>query len=506
MKGRQCSYDLLTGDYLQVTSPRGSFRPAVHGSGVDEGFTRIERIEHLPKDLAQRVFSHQGLVLGPVPVVWCHGVPGPLVLGGDVQVLDRTSPDRVRNDTAHPWWPPAEEVLLRGGLLAGDTPYRERRQPDSEIRHIDWAHPASSPRSPHRATGFSKPASALRVGDYLRIHDGRWPETDQDVDEGFARVEHLRLLDQEPVETLFADPAWHTTLVVASVHGLLGVVVLRAEDEVTVMAFPNPDREILERRYRWSGRPDMEFTGSRLPTDAERQAADSLDAALRPRVNEADWYRSLFPNSFARRLTAEGVDGMRTVPLSALPWPHSQSSCLMYRIVDAHRHTVPDEQAAHAAAFLSPEGQQVMASCQYHQTDWPRLARILQESLDQTDDTPKLAEHPEYHRLSHEEKEGLHSLAEVPIDWSDRDQRLTNGQHRLCALRAAGVLQCPVRGYFLLDTDYGSPISAADHARAAIKASWRNHALKQGWPAWAGTLASALPRAIRTRLIARTSR
>jgi hypothetical protein len=253
----------------------------------------------------------------------------------------------------------------------------------------------------------------LLTGDYLRIHKGRWPETDHDVDEGFARIEHLRLLDQEAVETLFADPAWHTTLVVVSVHGLSGVVVLRAEDKVTVMAFANPDREILERRNRWSGRPEMEFTDSRLPTEAERQAAGSLDAALRPRVNEADWYPSLFRDSFARRLKAEGVDGLRTVPLSALPWPHSQSNCSMCRIADAHRHAVPDEQAAHAAAFLSSEGQQVMASCRYHQSDWLRLARILQESLDQTgDDALKLAEHPEYHQLSHGEKQDLHSLGD----------------------------------------------------------------------------------------------
>jgi hypothetical protein len=157
----------------------------------------------------------------------------------------------------------------------------------------------------------------LLTGDYLRIHKGRWPETDHDVDEGFARVEHLRLLDQEAVETLFADPAWHTTLVVVSVHGLSGVVVLRAEDKVTVMAFANPDREILERRNRWSGRPEMEFTDSRLPTEAERQAADSLDAALRPRVNEADWYPSLFRDSFARRL--KGSMGCGPCPCRRYP-------------------------------------------------------------------------------------------------------------------------------------------------------------------------------------------
>lgn len=500
----QCSYDLLTGDYLQVTSQR----PSVHWRGVDEGFARIERIEHLPEDLAWSVFSHQDIAFGPVPTVWCHGVPGPVVLrGGDVQMLDHVNPDRVRHDTAHPWWPPVEDVLLHGGLLAGDQPYRCRRQPSPLTRDIDWASTASPPRSPHWATWFSKPASALRVGDYLRIHDGRWPENDHDVDEGFARVEHLRLLDKDEAETLFADPAWHTPVVTASVYGLSGILVLRGEDQVRVMAYVNPEREALERRNEWSGHPLMEFTGSRLPIEAERKTADGLDAASRPQVDEADWYPSLFSDPFARRLAMESSYGMRSVPLSALPWPHGQSKCRMGRIAAAHQHAVPDEQAAHAAAFLSPEGRQAMASCPYHQPDWSRLVHILQESLDHADGVdPELAKHPEYHQLSRDEKRALYSLMSEPIDCNDRDQSLTNGQHRLCALRAAGVLQCPVNGYYLSDIDYGAPVGATDHARAAIKASWRNYALEQGWPPWAGTIVRALPRAIQARLIVRKRR
>lgn len=40
----------------------------------------------------------------------------------------------------------------------------------------------------------------------------------------------------------------------------------------------------------------------------------------------------------------------------------------------------PEIQAAHAAAFLSRRGRKAMASCPYHQPDWRRLIRILQEA------------------------------------------------------------------------------------------------------------------------------
>jgi hypothetical protein len=222
-------------------------------------------------------------------VVWCHGVPGPLVLrGGDVHVLDHANPDRVRRDEAHPSWPPAERGLLRGAVAAGHKPHRWRREPTPRTGHITWANADWPRRASYRATGFTKPAAALLVGDYLRIHRDRWPECDQDVDEGFARVEHLRLLDPEPAQQLFAAPAWGSTVVVASLYGLPGVLVLRGEDAVDIQALPNPERAAWEPRNRWSGQPSMVFTGSHTPTDAERQAAEAIDAARRPQVDEAD--------------------------------------------------------------------------------------------------------------------------------------------------------------------------------------------------------------------------
>lgn len=148
------------------------------------------------------------------------------------------------------------------------------------------------------------------------------------------------------------------------------------------------------------------------------------------------------------------------------------------------------------------DAQRAMASCKYHKPDWVRLVRILRETHDQAngnDLDPKT--HPEYGQLFRNEQQWLHALVVDPIEWSDHSKILGGGQHRLCALRAAGIEACPVRGEFLAETDYGTPMDASDHARNAITASWKIYASKHGWPAWTGVLASKLPRSIRTRLI-----
>ncbi|MGH3784525.1 MAG: hypothetical protein ACRDRO_28880 [Pseudonocardiaceae bacterium] len=336
----------------------------------------------------------------------------------------------------------------------------------------------------------------------MAIHTGRWPDSDCDVDEGFARCEHLRVLDSTGAEKLFADHRWHTTVIVAAIDGLPGVLLLRGDEEITVMAFVNPEREAFDRRKPRPSKAHLQLNASRPFAEAERWHTDDLDARRRPKVDEAGWYPSRYDSEFERRLEMEGSYGFRVVPLSALPWPHFQSECTLREIVERERRVVPDDQAAHAAAFLSDSGRRAMASCKYHKPDWARRVRILWDTPDQAngnDVDPKT--HPEYGQLSRNEQLWLLTLVDEPIEWSDRSEMLTNGQHRLCALRAAGIQACPVRGRFLPETDYGTPVDASDHARNAIAASWTSWASERRWWRWTGSLASKLPRPIRTWLI-----
>lgn len=504
LSGPQSSADLLIGDYLRVTAER----VAADGHGADEGFARIERIEHVPADQADGVFEYQLVTHGPVPVVWCHGLPGPIVLrGGDVRVLDVSSPRRVQHDTAHPWWPPAAGVLLCGAHAAGTAPHWRRRKHDRTASDLDWPEPAARDRVQRRPTSFTKPASALLLGDYLGLHPGRWPETDREIDEGFSRIGHLRLLDADAAAEVFADPSWHTGAVIASLHGLPGVLLLRDTDEVPVLAFVNPEREAWERRHYGDNEATHLLRGSHPPDDAEHHTASQIDAARRPRVDEAELYPSEFTDHFTRRMSLESEHGFRSVPLAALPWPHHQSNCPLGALADEHQNAVPDEHAAHAAAALPPAGQRIRSSCAYHQPDWPRLVRMLEESLATAgDDLPDGSAHPEYDQLSPDDQEWLRALVADPIRYDDGSDSLTNGQHRLCAMRFAGVQRCPVLGDYLPDTNYDPPCPAARDARTEIAASWNRLAVEMGWPAPIAGLARFLPPAWRARLINNRSR
>ncbi|WET79038.1 hypothetical protein P3102_34245 [Amycolatopsis sp. QT-25] len=97
-----------------------------------------------------------------------------------------------------------------------------------------------------------------------------------------------------------------------------GILLLTARQEVTVQALVNPERQTLEQRSLWTPDPSLELAASRSPTDAERAAAERLDQAARPKVDEVDWYTSQFDDPAYRRLIIDGTYGWRTVPLSAL--------------------------------------------------------------------------------------------------------------------------------------------------------------------------------------------
>ncbi|MFD3840245.1 hypothetical protein ACFWWC_28930 [Streptomyces sp. NPDC058642] len=70
------------------------------------------------------------------------------------------------------------------------------------------------------------------------------------------------------------------------------------------------------------------------------------------------------------------------------------------------------------------------------------------------------------------------------IWWDTGQQNLTNGQHRLCARRAAGIEVIPVYGRHLPDHDESTPSQdALTHARRTVEDFWLAHvtaALKPG--------------------------
>lgn len=465
------SWKLCVGDYVQVYPDR--FGATAHPR--DEGFVRIERIEHLPRKKVEGIVADALVAFGPVATLWCHGVPGPIVMRGtDVRTLRDVSPGRVEHETSTPWWPQSDEVLLRDAVVTRSEPRVD--VPQSEDSVIDYESAgAVSQRARPPATWFGKPAVGLLVGDYVGVHRNRWPESDREADEGFVRVEHLRVLDPHIAQAVFADPSWHTTVIVAHLHGLHGVLVLRGDDEVPVLAFVNPEREAWDRRGPWEHEVTFSLRGSRWSTEEEHQHAVHIDAAHRPSVDESALYPSSYDNEFSRRMGMESLTGFRSMPLAALPWPHHQAGCPLGQLADDYQRTPHAfaPQTAHAAASISPEGAQIRDECPYHRPDWPKLVRIFDEAVAAVEhgDSPLVRMHPDYESLSEDEQRWLHTLVSEPITYDDGGDVLVNGQHRLCALRFAGVTACPIYGSYLPDTDYGPPASAEDTARAQIAAN-----------------------------------
>jgi hypothetical protein len=82
-------------------------------------------------------------------------------------------------------------------------------------------------------------------------------------------------------------------------------------------------------------------------------------------------------------------------------------------------------------------------------------------------------------KLTPQDEHWLDSFALDPIAWDDGHGSITNGQHRLCALRAAGTLTCPVDGRHVPDDPYPSPVPAHEHARQTITEFWSRYLTKR---------------------------
>ncbi|MGH3571749.1 MAG: hypothetical protein ACRDR6_22785 [Pseudonocardiaceae bacterium] len=481
---RQHDHLLRAGDYLRVAADR--FAP--DGRRLDEAFTRIERVEHLTGAVDRTRVPRSDLhrQMGGT-VVFGHGMPGPVILRrGDHRVLEEVNPARAAADDEHPWWTGAgPQPLFRDAVMPGSLPPQVRRTggtPDSGRAPVVW--PSAEPVEParRRAASFTKPARALRVGDYMQVLAVRFPERDRDTDEGFHRVEWVGYLDADYSARLLCDAEWAASPVtVVVVHGLSGALLL-PDHEVRVMVWPNPERAAWERQQIWQGQPMVALAGLREPTEAEHAEADRLDEQLRPAppAGEADLYPVTFPDAHERAMLFDGVDGIRSVSLAALPWPHRLSKCEHLKRIEAAVRTYPDDddatddagQAATAEVFGELTAAD-FAACRYHQAAWAAIGAIALELTESgKSDWEALEQIDREQRLSGEDRKWLRSLFQDPICWDDGDASLVNGQHRLCALRAAGVSSCPIDGRHLPDAAYPAPLGPAEHARRTVEQFW----------------------------------
>ncbi|MFE9469378.1 hypothetical protein ACFYNW_38385 [Streptomyces virginiae] len=76
--------------------------------------------------------------------------------------------------------------------------------------------------------------------------------------------------------------------------------------------------------------------------------------------------------------------------------------------------------------------------------------------------------------LDERDREWARALVQDPICWDDNHDSLTNGQHRSCALRAAGVPYLPVEGRHLPAAAKPDAVDARTHAQQTVHGFWRD--------------------------------
>jgi hypothetical protein len=155
-----------------------------------------------------------------------------------------------------------------------------------------------------------------------------------------------------------------------------------------------------------------------------------------------------------------GIGRLRVVRVADLPWPRSLRRCahreLLRRAVAASPATRFLSSSRHQATCRSASarvlrglGAEDFAACPFHDGDWALVAKAAVALLHGEDPGP----------LPERDARWLASLLEDPIAWDEGSTRLDNGQHRVCALRAAGVELCVAAGL----TRAGSDRAAARH-------------------------------------------
>jgi hypothetical protein len=118
------------------------------------------------------------------------------------------------------------------------------------------------------------------------------------------------------------------------------------------------------------------------------------------------------------------------VPVNAFPYAHAPFRCDAHLPSDPHRHQRP-------GVIGDP------THCGYHRSvDWLKLADRSVAALEQAGSRASfdaLVAACDWGELSGGESQWLYWLFADPITWRPGAERVTNGQHRLCGLRAAGA-------------------------------------------------------------------
>jgi hypothetical protein len=168
---------------------------------------------------------------------------------------------------------------------------------------------------------------------------------------------------------------------------------------------------------------------------------------------------------------------MQAVAVADLPWAHNLSRCAhyaRYQSIDALYDATLEEEPSAGAHFFLTLTEQDLADCRYHRYDWGAIAAA---SVDLLDRLGPASDYDDVYALANElindpgDRAELVYLFTDPIVWGPGCPSITNGQHRTCALKAAGAPLCAVvtDGRLWREPVPGDP---ARRARAVLAQHW----------------------------------
>jgi hypothetical protein len=135
-------------------------------------------------------------------------------------------------------------------------------------------------------------------------------------------------------------------------------------------------------------------------------------------------------------------------------------------------HSTAD-QTAHADLFAGLTEEE-FAACPYHQGDWQAIAEaaLAFAEVDEDEEPERVSELYAMEHLSPRDREWARRMLSDHIWWDEGSASLTNGQHRVCAMRQAEVAIVPVYGRYLPGKQSPDAIDAREHARETIENYW----------------------------------
>ncbi|MGA9314513.1 MAG: hypothetical protein WBV77_07790 [Solirubrobacteraceae bacterium] len=141
------------------------------------------------------------------------------------------------------------------------------------------------------------------------------------------------------------------------------------------------------------------------------------------------------------------------VPVTAFPFAHNPFRCPHYeRFCNLERACAEAPDGVVGKRWHLTLTGDDLAACEFHEADWCSIAEASVAALRNAGPRAtkaNLRAACSEQKLPRDDALWLYWLFADPIDWRPGEPNVTNGQHRLCALRAAGAqfVAADTRGY-----------------------------------------------------------